>query len=69
MTIDSNLQENFLQNICAKDVRAFVFLTNGIKLTGKVISFDTDTILLKDNNREQIVFRHAIATVMPEDSE
>ena len=66
MNTEKNLHENFLTDLTKESVRVFVFLTNGIKLTGQLMSHDENTILLKDGTREQIIFRHAVATIMPE---
>ncbi|MFQ5766475.1 MAG: RNA chaperone Hfq [Acidobacteriota bacterium] len=45
-----------------------VFLNNGKRLTGRVRSFDTFTLLLETGSGEQIIFKHAIATVGPQAS-
>ena len=59
-----NLQDPFL-NILRKDkIPVSVFLVNGIKLQGKVESFDQFVIVLK-NTVNQMVYKHAISTIVP----
>ena len=59
----SNIQDSFFNQI-RKD-RAFVtiYLVNGIKLTGKIRSFDKFTVILENKNQEQMIFKHAISTI------
>ena len=58
------LQDPFLNALRKQKVPVAVYLTNGIKLQGHVVSFDQYVILLK-NNTKQMVFKHSIATVVP----
>lgn len=58
------IQEPFLNALRRQRVPVAVYLTNGIKLQGVVAGFDHAAILLK-NNSKQMVFKHAIATVVP----
>jgi len=59
----SNIQDSFFNQI-RKD-RSFVtiYLVNGIKLTGKIRSFDKFTVILENKNQEQMIFKHAISTI------
>ena len=63
---NSSIQDSFFNQI-RKD-RAFVtiYLVNGIKLTGKIRSFDKFTVILENKNQEQMIFKHAISTVSPQ---
>ncbi len=64
MTRGQNLQEPFL-NILRRDrVPVSIYLVNGIKLQGQVESFDNYVILLK-NTVSQMVYKHAISTIVP----
>ena len=64
MSKGHNLQDPFL-NILRKDkIPVSVFLVNGIKLQGKVESFDQFVIVLK-NTVNQMVYKHAISTIVP----
>ena len=58
------IQDPFLNALRRQRVPVAIYLTNGIKLQGVVAGFDQAVILLK-NNSKQMVFKHAIATVVP----
>jgi host factor-I protein len=64
MQKDQMLQDNFLLMLQTDQVPVSVFLMNGIKLQGKIESFDSYVILLK-NATTQMVFKHAISTIAP----
>ena len=59
-----NLQDNFLNVLRKKQIPVFIFLVNGIKLQGQIESFDRFVILLR-NSVNQLVYKHAISTVVP----
>ncbi len=59
-----SLQDPFLNALRRQRVPVAIYLTNGIKLQGHVSAFDQYVVLLK-NNTKQMVFKHAIATVVP----
>ena len=67
MTSDKsrNLQEVFLNNVRKSHVAVTVFLVNGVKLQGIITWFDNFSILLKRDQHVQLVYKHAISTVMP----
>lgn len=58
------IQDPFLNALRRQRVPVSVYLTNGIKLQGIVAGFDAAVILLK-NNTKQMVYKHAVATVVP----
>ncbi len=60
----TTLQDPFLNTLRRQRVPVSIYLTNGIKLQGQVAAFDQYVVLLK-NNTKQMVFKHAIATVVP----
>lgn len=61
-----NLQDVFLNTLRKEHVPCAVFLVNGIKLVGKIESFDQYMVLLRGNNQAvQAIFKHAISTVSP----
>ena len=60
----ADLQNPFLTAHQGK--RVVVYLLNGIRLTGTLRSFDQFTLLLDNNGQQQLVFKHACATVMPD---
>ncbi len=59
-----NIQEAFL-NTARKD-RTFltIYLMSGVKLSGRIKSFDKYSVVLESNNQEQLIFKHAISTVV-----
>ena len=59
-----SLQDPFLNALRRQRVPVNIYLTNGIKLQGQVSAFDQYVVLLK-NNTKQVVFKHAIATIVP----
>ena len=59
-----SLQDPFLNALRRQRVPVSIYLTNGIKLQGQVAQFDQYVVLLK-NNTKQVVFKHAIATIVP----
>ena len=64
MSKGQNLQDNFLNTLRKEHTPVSIFLVNGIKLQGKVDSFDQYVIMLK-NTVSQMVYKHAISTVVP----
>ena len=58
------LQEPYLNALRREHVPVSIFLVNGIKLQGQIESFDQFVVLLK-NNVSQMVYKHAISTIMP----
>jgi host factor-I protein len=60
-----NLQEVFLNNVRKSRAAVTVFLVNGVKLQGIVTWFDNFSILLKRDQHVQLVYKHAISTIMP----
>jgi host factor-I protein len=66
MNKTQSLQDPFLNALRRQKVPVAIYLTNGIKLNGNVAAFDQYVVLLKSNNNtKQLVFKHAIATVVP----
>lgn len=64
MSKGQTLQEPFLNALRRERVPVFIYLVNGIKLQGQVESFDQFVVLLK-NNVSQMVYKHAISTIVP----
>jgi host factor-I protein len=57
-----NIQDTFL-NTVRKD-KSPIYLVSGVKLTGRIRSFDKYSVLLENNAQEQLIFKHAISTVV-----
>jgi len=60
-----NLQDAFLNNIRKNKVSVTIFLVNGVKLQGVVTWFDNFCVLLRRDGQSQLVYKHAISTIMP----
>ena len=64
MSKGHSLQEPFLNALRREKVPVSIFLVNGIKLQGQIDSFDQFVVLLK-NSVNQMIYKHAISTVVP----
>ncbi|MDD9911010.1 MAG: RNA chaperone Hfq [Ahrensia sp.] len=60
-----NLQDAFLNNVRRNKISLTIFLVNGVKLTGIVTWFDNFCLLLRRDGNSQLVYKHAISTIMP----
>lgn len=61
-----NLQDTFLNHVRKTKIPVTIFLVNGVKLQGIVSWFDNFCVLLKRDGQSQLVYKHAISTVMPQ---
>lgn len=60
-----NLQDVFL-NQCRKDrISVTIYLTNGFQFKGMIKGFDNFTVILDSDGKQQLVFKHAISTIIP----
>jgi host factor-I protein len=59
-----NIQDGFLNTARKDKFVVTIYLLSGVKLTGRVRSFDKYSIVLDTNNQEQLIFKHAISTVV-----
>jgi host factor-I protein len=59
-----NIQEAFLNNARKDKVFLTIYLMSGVKLSGRIKSFDKYSVILETNNQEQLIFKHAISTVV-----
>lgn len=64
MSKGQNLQDPFLNALRKEHIPVSIYLVNGIKLQGKIDSFDQYVIMLK-NTISQMVYKHAISTIVP----
>ena len=60
-----HLQDLFLNAVRKQKISLTIFLINGVKLTGIVTSFDNFCVLLRRDGHSQLVYKHAISTIMP----
>ena len=63
-----NLQDAFLNQVRKEKNSVTVFLINGVKLQGVITWFDNFCILLRRDGQSQLVYKHAISTIMPSQS-
>jgi host factor-I protein len=59
-----NIQDSFLNNARRDKVVLTIYLMSGVKLSGRIKSFDKYSLVLETNNQEQLIFKHAVSTVV-----
>ncbi len=59
-----NIQDSFLNTARKDKVPIALYLLSGVKLSGRIRSFDKYSVVLESNNQEQLIFKHAISTVV-----
>lgn len=60
-----NLQDAFLNLVRKDNIPVTIFLVNGFQLKGQVKGFDNFTVILEVDNKQQMVYKHAISTISP----
>ena len=60
-----SLQDTFLNHVRKNKIPLTIFLVNGVKLQGNVTWFDNFCVLLRRDGHAQLVYKHAISTIMP----
>ena len=60
-----NLQDVFLNQVRKQHVPVTIFLVNGVKLQGVITWFDNYSMLLKRDGHIQLIYKHAVSTIMP----
>ncbi|MGH9512163.1 MAG: RNA chaperone Hfq [Terriglobales bacterium] len=58
-----NIQDSFLNTARKERTNITIYLLSGVKLTGRIRSFDKYSVVLDTNNQEQLIFKHAISTI------
>lgn len=61
----TNLQDLFLNTARKERIDVTLYLTNGVPLNGKVLSFDNFTILIEIDKKQNLVYKHAVSTMQP----
>src|SRR5467141_5430121 len=59
-----NIQDAFLNNARKEKSVITIYLVSGVKLSGRIKSFDKYSLVLETNNQEQLIFKHAVSTVV-----
>lgn len=62
---NQNIQDVFLNKVRKEKMSVTVFLVNGVKLQGIITWFDNFSMLLRRDSHVQLVYKHAISTIMP----
>lgn len=60
-----NLQDVFLNSARKEKIQVTIYLTNGFQFRGVVKGFDSFTVVLESEGRQNLVYKHAISTVIP----
>jgi host factor-I protein len=60
-----NLQDVFLNQLRKSKISVTIFLINGVKLQGMITWFDNFCVLLRRDGQSQLVYKHAVSTIMP----
>jgi len=61
----AKLQDAMLNQLRKSKVKVSIYLLNGVRLQGKVRSFDLYTILIEDGKQQTLVYKHSITTIIP----
>lgn len=61
----NNLQEIFLTRARKQNIPVTMFLMNGFQLRGNVTGFDSFTVVLSTDGKQQVIYKHAISTIVP----
>ncbi len=61
----NNLQDIFLNSTRKNKTDITVFLVNGVPIKGRVLSFDNFTILMEVDKKQNLIYKHAISTMVP----
>ncbi len=62
--LPQNIQEAFLNTARKEKIFLTIYLMSGVKLSGRIKSFDKYSVILETNSQEQLIFKHAISTVV-----
>ncbi len=60
-----NLQDSFLNQVRKENVAVIIYLMNGFQLRGLVRGFDNFTVIIENDGKQQLVYKHAISTITP----
>ena len=60
-----NLQDYFLNQVRKENIAVTIFLVNGFQIKGLVKGFDNFTVVMDVDGKQQMVYKHAISTIMP----
>lgn len=65
MKQELNIQDTFLNIVRKENISIVVFLVNGYQIRGSVKGFDNYTMLMESDGKHQLIYKHAISTIIP----
>lgn len=66
MSAKNNIQDQLLNTARKEKIDLTIYLLNGVPLKGRVVSFDNFTIILENETKQNLVYKHAISTIIPQ---
>lgn len=60
-----NLQDSFLNHVRKENLGVIIYLMNGFQIRGLVRGFDNFTVIIENEGKQQLVYKHAISTIVP----
>ena len=60
-----NLQDSFLNHVRKENLAVVIYLVNGFQIRGLVKGFDNFTVIIENEGKQQLVYKHAISTISP----
>ena len=60
-----NLQDSFLNHVRKENLPVVIYLVNGFQIRGMVRGFDNFTVIIENEGKQQLVYKHAISTIIP----
>ena len=67
MSKQNNYQDKYLKTLKEKELKVVIYLVNGVRLTGSITGFDNFVIIVDTNTGQQMVYKHAVSTLVPEE--
>ena len=64
-SLSLNLQDLFLTQVCEEKIPVVIYLMNGFQIRGLIQEFDSFTILVVSEQKQQLVYKHAVSTISP----
>lgn len=65
MSAKNNIQDYILNTARKEKIDLTIYLLNGVPLKGKVTSFDNFTIIIENDNKQNLIYKHAVSTIIP----
>ena len=60
-----NYQDHILKHVHEKNIEVIVYFVNGYQLKGRITAYDNFTVILRSDERDQMIYKHAISTIAP----